>query len=819
MRRLIPLLPAVLLLAGCDAILFPENTPDPGLKGFVSEQEFDEYVRDQVGQRNTLYLDGRGGSWLNADDGDFGDSAGGLNGIGSEAPTAGSETDPIPQAPQDGGTNVDEEGYFSQTTTQEEGVDEADVVKTDGTYVYLIRNQQLLIARINPPENLAEIGAVSLEGYGRELYLHGTRVVALTETYGGWYGGVVGVDVDVDDTGSPGVAENPAASAEANDGEEEPPSDGDRDDDGAQTPGDEGAGDGGDNANSPDDDDPTDPGDDAGSPGDDADAPDGAGDGPDDPKPDEGDEEPVEGEPVDQRPDEGDVEPEPYAYEPPQTLATIIDVSDPTAPRIVSTFSFDGWASSSRMIDGRLHLVLANQSDYCYPVIPFWGEPELDVAEVEPEAVLPTYRHINAAGEVSEGKTVTWAELYRPNDPDGFGTLTVISLDVEDGSTFEAVGVMADPALIYSSIDSLYVTDSEWGYNGDARQYTSIYKFVYTDGAAVPVAAGSVPGRVLNQYSMSEYDGSLRVATTVDATWFFGRSDEPYNNVYVLQQQADELNVVGSLENLATGETIQSARFVGAKGFLVTFEQIDPLFTLDLSDPTNPQVVGELKVPGFSTFMVPMDENHVLAFGEYVPEDGNTWITGVQLSVFDVTDFSNPIQEHNVILGGDDEDGYSEALWNPKALTFFSDTNGNTLIAFPLTLYAADYWWSGIEEPAVDPGVIGGDDADDNEGFDEAGSDDDAPVTDDDEPGGFVEPVNDNQFQGLAVYRVSVDAGFSEVGRISTTIDPDCYWCTSFTRGLFIDDVVWAVTDQGIRGGLLDSLSSLPYELVFTQGE
>lgn len=784
MRRLIPLLPVLLLLAGCDAIFFPENAPPPGLKGFVSEQEFDDYVRDQVGQRNTQYLDGRGGSWLNADDGG---GALGLEDTAGEEPTAGSE--PNPQAPQDGSTdNGNDEGNFSQTTTQEEGVDEADVVKTDGTYVYVMRDQQLLIAQVTPPEDMAEVGSIALEGYGRELYLHGTRVVALTETYGGWYGGMVDVDVAVDDTGSPGEAEDPVASDE-NDGQDGTPADnGDPGDDGAQTPGDEGDGDG---ATPPNDgDEPQDP---------------------DDSKPDEVDDEPGDGEPSD-----GEGVMPPYEYEPPQTLATIIDVSDPAAPRIVSTFAFDGWTSSSRMIDGRIHLVLANQPDYYYPAIPFWGEENLDVAQVEPEAVLPTYTHTNAAGEVTEGQTVTWAKLYRPNDPDGFGTLTVITLNVEDGSTFEAVGVMADPSLIYSSIDSLYVTDSEWGYNGE-RQSTSIYKFDYTDGAAVPVAAGSVPGRVLNQYSMSEYDGSLRVATTVDTTWFFGRGNEPYNNVYVLRQQADELAVVGSVENLAEGETIQSARFVGTRGFLVTFEQIDPLFTLDLSDPANPQVVGELKVPGFSTFMVPMDENHLLAFGEYVPEDGNTWVTGVQLSVFDITDFANPIQKHNVILGDDDTEGYSEALWNPKALTFFTDDAGNTLIAFPLTLYDVDYWWRGIEEPATDPGVVEGGDSE--EGFDEAGPDDDAPVTNDDEPGGFVEPVDYDQFEGLAVYRVSAEAGFTELGLIGTMTDPNCYWCTSFTRGLFINDALLAVTDRGIRGGLIDNLASLPYELVFTDGE
>ena len=188
--------------------------------------------------------------------------------------------------------------------------------------------------------------------------------------------------------------------------------------------------------------------------------------------------------------------------------------------------------------------------------------------------------------------------MYRPTDPDGFGVVVVVSLDVaERDAGFSAAGIVAEPGLVYSSLEALYLTDTQWDYFGNERTTTDIYKLDYEGRGAVPVATGSVSGRVLNQYSMGESDGFFRVATTSGSDFWWGGSEQS-NNVYVLEQTGDSLVVAGRIEDIAPGEEIMSARFIGDRGYLVTFEQIDPLFTLDLTNPRNPQVVGELEGAG-----------------------------------------------------------------------------------------------------------------------------------------------------------------------------------------------------------------------------
>ncbi|HNQ25038.1 MAG TPA: beta-propeller domain-containing protein [Phycisphaerae bacterium] len=774
MRRLLLTVLTIGLIGGCDRIINgPDDIPLPqaGLKAFADQNEFKDYVAGQVAERNSLYVE------LAVDTRD--ETTDQLPGTSTGEDLSNGEAGGAPVAsPEAGGTDA-ADGDHSQTTIQEEGVDEADVVKTDGSYIYMLVDNALRIVQVTPRDALGEVGSVPLEGWGRNLYLAGGRVVALTETYGGYYvdGPVLGADGaegDVPD-GEPAVVE-PAesGSTEGEPGKEEPAAEEGSDGETAE---------GSDGATEPDA---------------------GDADG-DDASDTDGDEEPIL------------IAPAPDFFGGPRTVVTIIDVTNPAAPQVVSKTTFDGWSASSRMIDGRLHLVLANYPDYYYyGMIPLWGSAELDATQVDPELLLPTYTHTAADGTTTEGQVITWQQLYRPEEPDGFGIVTVVSLDsAGDGSSFDAAGVMTDPALIYSSTEALYLTDSGWDYLGDERQTTSIYKLAYSAGAAVPVAAGAVPGRILNQYSMSEYQGYLRVATTVDARWFFfNNQTEPYNNVYVLAAAGNALSIVGKIENLAEGETIQSARFLGARGFLVTFEQVDPLFTLDLADPANPRVVGQLKVPGFSTFMLPMDENHLFAIGQYVPEDGSWWSSGVQVSIFDVTDFANPVRTHNVILGSSEESTYSEALWDPKALTYFvPQGEQDALVAFPISIHDNGEWF--ID---VDPGVITvpddgtGDGATGSEGSD--GSEVDASGGEAVPPADEVsEPFVPEGFEGLMVYRVSATGGFTELGRISTRFDATGYWWTSFTRGVFIGSDVFAVTNLGVRGGAVSTLATPAYEL------
>jgi hypothetical protein len=334
------------------------------------------------------------------------------------------------------------------------------------------------------------------------------------------------------------------------------------------------------------------------------------------------------------------------------------------------------------------------------------------------------------------------------------------------------------------------------------------------------------------------------VATTVRPGGFVS---QPHNDVYVLEQQGDELVTVGSVEGIAPRETIQAARFIGDRGFVVTFESIDPIFTLDLSDPTQPALVGELEVPGFSTFIVPMDEDHLLTVGQYIP-DGSAvfrpW--SVQLSIFDVSDFAQPVLSHNLVIG-EETGAYSEALYNPKAFTYFAQEGK---IALPVSIYEdVPYFVEGIDdvvdvlvEPGgdgagmTDGGMTSGSSGSAGEPVDDPGRDedgvnetepnkpaddfDDADVSDDpvvepsEPPVSIDEPYVRGGFDGLIVLDVSAAGGFNELTRISTRFEDAGYYGGSFTRGVFVGPDVLAVTDVGIRGETLAVDDDVSFELL-----
>ena len=232
----------------------------------------------------------------------------------------------------------------------------------------------------------------------------------------------------------------------------------------------------------------------------------------------------------------GDIEPgfapQQTRYEKPRTAVTIIDVADPGNPFITTQYKFEGTQSSSRMIDGNLYLVLANYQHQFYDVMPLLGTPELNAEPMPAEMFLPKFERLDESGAANTGDVLTWSNLYRPEDPNGFGIISVISIDTENPTDFDSVGVMAEPGLIYSSRSALYLTDTNYDFRGRQRETTDVYKFDYIDGVATPVATGSVPGRILNQYSMGEYEGFLRIASTVGPQF-----DQNFNQVEPGPQQ------------------------------------------------------------------------------------------------------------------------------------------------------------------------------------------------------------------------------------------------------------------------------------------
>ncbi|HEX8914030.1 MAG TPA: beta-propeller domain-containing protein, partial [Humisphaera sp.] len=222
---------------------------------------------------------------------------------------------------------------------------------------------------------------------------------------------------------------------------------------------------------------------------------------------------------------------------------------------------------------------------------------------------------------------------------------------------------------VYASTGAIYLASGEWDASGSV---TRLFKFdLAPDG--VPLAAtGQVPGSILSQYSMDESGGYFRVATNVWDAETGGQS----NGVYVLGESGDKLEVVGSVTGIAKGESLRSSRFAGDRAYVVTFRQVDPLFSLDLSDPRDPQVTGEVKVPGFSSYLFPVSDTLLIGVGRDVDPDTQA-DEGLQVSLFDVSDPDAPKRVAAETLAG--PFSYSEAEYEPHAFAYFADERVMTL--------------------------------------------------------------------------------------------------------------------------------------------
>jgi uncharacterized secreted protein with C-terminal beta-propeller domain len=250
--------------------------------------------------------------------------------------------------------------------------------------------------------------------------------------------------------------------------------------------------------------------------------------------------------------------------------------------------------------------------------------------------------------------------------------------------------IVGNSENIYASEQNLYVASTDWsgGYYPSPAynsSNTKLYKFALENGKISYSSEGLVPGTILNQFSMDEFRGNFRIATTQN-DWVMGKN-KMSNNVYVLDSG---LKTLGKLENIAPGEKIYSTRFLGNRGYMVTFKSIDPLFAFDLTNPRAPKILGELKIPGYSDYLHPYDENHLIGFGKDVdPAEAEknpdfiyyTAVKGFKMGLFDVTDPAKPKEMFKEIIG--DQGSYSELLYNHKALLFDKAKN---LIAFPISV-------------------------------------------------------------------------------------------------------------------------------------
>jgi uncharacterized secreted protein with C-terminal beta-propeller domain len=279
----------------------------------------------------------------------------------------------------------------------------------------------------------------------------------------------------------------------------------------------------------------------------------------------------------------------------------------------------------------------------------------------------------------------------------GTAMLTVLSVDLAKTlGTGDPVTVAADGDTVYGTGTSLYIADDHQsrmvplrmvpttpgtpGVPAPPRQQrTQIHRFDI-GGSGPPRYAGSgeVDGTLLNQYSLSEYQGNLRVATTVGQAGpvMNGQASSSHSMVTVLARKDDSLPAIGKVDGLGKGEKIYAVRFVGALGYVVTFRQMDPLYTIDLSQPARPRVVGELKITGYSAYLHPLADGKVLGVGQEATDQGRR--LGTQVSVFDVTNAAAPnrLAQHQV------QGGSSEVEYDPHAFLYWPERG---LVVVPVT--------------------------------------------------------------------------------------------------------------------------------------
>ena len=354
------------------------------------------------------------------------------------------------------------------------------------------------------------------------------------------------------------------------------------------------------------------------------------------------------------------------------TVARIYNIENREEPTLEREVAIEGYYLSSRMINSNLYF-LANKYIYLYV------DEEDEVDEYDGE----TYTTCYLDSCIGDKKTIDYKDIYYFPDSPEMSYLNIASLDINEEKEANIQTYLGAGEDIYMSANNLYVANVNYNYkNTMAFGYidnidvdTYIYKFTLNNTNVEYKSTGTAPGEILNQFSMDEKDGNFRIATTDYTT-----NDEvtTTNNLYVFDEN---MQMIGKLENLAKGENIYSVRFMGNRAYMVTFVQTDPLFVIDLEDPTNPYVLGELKIPGFSNYLHPYDETHIIGFGQDTEENefGGVITTGMKMALFDVSNPNNPIEMFSEKIG---ESGtYSELLNNHKALLFSKEKN---LIAFPI---------------------------------------------------------------------------------------------------------------------------------------
>lgn len=585
---------------------------------------------------------------------------------------------------------------YSTTNVQVQGVDEADIVKNDGKYAYIISGTSIIIVDAWPAQNATIVSNITLDVNPQEIFINGDRLVVLGNGgYGGCFKGL--------------CIERATTSIF------------------------------------------------------------------------------------------------PPIYWSNKAFVLVYDVSDRANPVLKNNITMDGSYDNSRMIGDWAYVVIDSTIGYENVTLPNITHNGITTT-IQPEEIyyydildysyrFSTVLGVNLKDDISEPSRKTlltgWGEgmyvsqskiyltygkqvsqldymsdiidVFRPFAPaDAISQIdTVLTSSEKKSDKWSKISeIMSNwtNSLGYEEWNSIQQQTTQAFYSIEAKMMqdsdkTIVYSISVSDGTIDFLASGEVPGKILNQFSMDEYSGYFRIATTtteIPVTWTDFRQATTRNNVYVLDSA---LAITGRLENLAPGETIYSARFIDNRAYLVTFKRVDPLFVIDLSDPTSPQVLGKLKIPGFSEYLHPYDSTHIIGVGKDVPEtsDGRAVPQGIKLALFDVSDVANPIEVSKYVIGT--QSTYSEALNDHHAFLF---SKSKDLLVIPIN----DWSWA----------------------------------------------ENGNQhLNGAFVFKLTIDKGFELRGNISHGDSNN--WDHYVHRAFYMDDVLYTLSDAMLKANSLTDLS------------
>ena len=499
----------------------------------------------------------------------------------------------------------------------------------------------------------------------------------------------------------------------------------------------------------------------------------------------------------------------------PVTHALIIDVSDKENPNILKDYSIDGHFSDARMIGDYAYFVTNSNINYQHPRLPVILESSVKIMtpdafyfdNIEQFSNFNTLTAIDIFGDTVNSETFLMGYTgtfyvsednfyltYQQSMPFGFYdnssrdrffdvVVPLLPNDIQD----EIKAIQNDSSmnastkwikiseLMQKSYNEMNKNDKEKLFEKirealneydvkmqEETRKTIIHKISINKGEIEYVTMGSVPGRLLNQFSMDQSGDRFRVATTTEYyTQYQGTVRA--NAVYVLDEQ---LNIVGGLDQIAPGESIFSARFIGDRLYLVTFQQIDPFFVIDLSTDT-PKILGELKITGFSNYLHPYDEEHIIGIGRDTKEieEGRVQQLGIKIALFNVADVNNPKVIDDVIIG--DSSTYSEVLNNHKAF-FFDKTRG--VLSIPI---------SG-----------------------------DAESLNENSSSKMFAP-DYNRWNGFYVFDLNSSDGFNLKGTITHSADDSRYYGMGNARTFYIDDVLYTASERYLKMNSFNNLEEI----------